>query len=46
MAEKLGMTVARLREELGNGEFEQWKVFWGWRSQIAELDLATKLNGG
>lgn len=46
LAEKLGMTVARLREEIGSGEFEQWKVFWGWRRQIEELELASKVNGG
>lgn len=31
------MTVARLREEMTNDEFEQWRVFWGWRHQMEEV---------
>lgn len=42
LAEKLGMTVARLRDDLSNQEFVEWQVFWGWRKQIQELEVATK----
>ncbi len=37
LAEKLGMTVGRLRAEMSQEEFTQWLVFWQRRAQRAEL---------
>jgi hypothetical protein len=31
------MTVARLRAEMGQGEFVRWQVFYGRRAQEIEL---------
>lgn len=37
MARMLGMTVARLRDEMGNGELVEWSAFLGLEAQWAEL---------
>lgn len=37
LAEKLHMTVARLRNEMPNDELLRWSVFYGRRAQDAEL---------
>lgn len=44
LAEKLGMTVARLRDEMSEAEFVGWSVFLGRRAQREEL--ASKTKGG
>lgn len=41
LAEKLGgMTVAELRERMGNDEFVQWSVYYGRRAQRDEIARA------
>jgi hypothetical protein len=37
LAEKLHMSVARLRREMGNDELMRWSVFFGRRAQDREL---------
>ena len=32
------MTVAQLSRVISSEEFEQWKVFWGWRKQWEEVN--------
>lgn len=38
LAEKLGMTVARLRRELSVAEFVGWSVYYGRKSQRIEME--------
>lgn len=38
LAEKLGMTVARLRREMSTTEFMQWGVYFGRKAQRRELE--------
>lgn len=38
VAERLGMTVARLRVDMTNDEFVRWAVYHGRRAQRAQLD--------
>lgn len=38
LAQKLGMTVARLRTELSSQEFVQWGVFYARKAQREELE--------
>ena len=33
LAERLGMTVAELRQRMGAGEFLEWGRFWAWRDR-------------
>ena len=40
LAEKLHMTVARLRREMPNDELVRWSVYFGRRNQEAELAAA------
>lgn len=40
LAQKLGMTVARLRAEMSNDEFVRWSVFYGRKAAREELALA------
>lgn len=37
LAQKLGMTVARLRAEMDNGEFVYWSRYYARRAQEREL---------
>lgn len=37
VARMLGMTVARLRHELGGGELVEWSAFLGLENQHVEL---------
>lgn len=37
LAQKLGMTVARLRQEMSNAEFVRWDVYYGRLAQQQEL---------
>lgn len=37
LAETLGMTVSSMREEMGQAEFTQWKVYFGRRAQRDEM---------
>lgn len=39
LATKLGMTVARLREEMTNEEFVYWCIYFGRKAQREELAL-------
>jgi hypothetical protein len=43
LAEKLHMTVGRLREEMSNEEFLLWNTYYARRSQQEELE---NLKGG
>lgn len=38
LAEKLGLTVGRLRSEMSNEEFLMWNVYYARQSQQAELE--------
>lgn len=38
LAEKLGMTVARLRAEMTNQEFLEWAIFYSRKAQREELE--------
>lgn len=38
LAQKLGMTVARLRTELSSQEFVHWGVFYARKAQREELE--------
>ncbi len=40
LAAKLGMTVARLRAEIGNDEYVHWQVYFARKAQREELELA------
>lgn len=44
LAQKLGMTVARLRAEMGQDEFVRWSVYYARKAQQDEL--AMKAGGG
>lgn len=37
LAEKLGMTVARLRAEMPNAEFVRWQMYYGRLAQRREI---------
>lgn len=38
LAEKLGLTVGRLRSEMDNEEFLLWNVYYARAAQVAELN--------
>lgn len=40
LAQKLGMTVARLRAEMTYREFMEWGVFYARKAQREELEMA------
>lgn len=40
LAERLGMTVRRLRQEMPAHEFMQWGVYFGRKAQRRELEIA------
>jgi uncharacterized protein YegP (UPF0339 family) len=44
LAQKLGMTVARMRREMSNGEFMLWSRFYARKAQAEEL--AQLMAGG
>ena len=44
LADKLGMTVSRLRHEIDTDEFMRWSVYYARKAQSAEL--ARKVGGG
>ena len=37
LAEKLGLTLGRLRSEMSNEEFLTWNVYYARSAQVAEL---------
>lgn len=39
LAEKLGMTVARLRREMSSMEFAHWAVWYGIKAQRRQQEL-------
>lgn len=39
LAEKLGMTVARLRREMSAEEFMRWGVYYGRKAQRREMEV-------
>lgn len=41
LAERLGMTVERMREEMSNAEYLQWRAFTVWRNAQRELAQTT-----
>lgn len=41
LADRLGMTVGRLRAEMSNDELLRWTVYYGRRGQAAELAAKT-----
>ncbi len=44
LAQKLGMTVARLRQEMPQAEFVQWHAYYARKAQREELEAA-KVKG-
>jgi hypothetical protein len=40
LAQKLGMTVARLRAEMSQGEFLEWGIYYARKAQREELAIA------
>jgi len=40
LAERLGMTVARLRREMSAEEFGRWDVYFGRKAQRREMAMA------
>lgn len=38
LAQKLGMTVARLRADMDNGEFVRWHMYYARKAQREELE--------
>lgn len=38
LAEKLGMTVARLRSEMSQAEFVRWQIYYGRIAQKREIE--------
>ena len=45
LAQKLGMTVARMRTEMSNDEFIHWGMYYSRKAQREELEL-NKVKGG
>jgi hypothetical protein len=45
LAQKLGMTVDRLRTEMSSGEFMRWGVYYGRKAQREELEAAAAKGG-
>ena len=43
LAQKLGMTVGRLRDEMSNDEFMHWGVYY---ARIAQREQLERLKGG
>lgn len=43
LATKLGMTVARLRDEMGSAEFTAWQIYY---ARIAQREELARLTGG
>ena len=41
LAQKLGMSIARLRAEMGQAEFVSWAMFYARRAQRDELSRLT-----
>jgi hypothetical protein len=46
LAQKLGMTVARLRAEMGNDEYVWWNVYYGRQAQRDELAMKSARGAG
>jgi hypothetical protein len=46
LAQKLGMTVARLRVELSNEEFTYWGTYYARKAQRQELETLKAKGGG
>lgn len=44
LAEKLGMTVARMRREMSQAEFMHWGIYYGRKAQ--RIELAKGGSGG
>ena len=40
LAAKLSMTVAQMRHEMSNDEFQHWHVFYARQNQQQELEMA------
>lgn len=45
LAEKLGMTVSRLRQEMSSFEFMQWGVYFGRKAQRQEMEVKRARQG-
>lgn len=45
LAEKLHMSVARLRREVSSQEFVQWSVYYGRKAQRQEMASKTAARG-
>lgn len=39
LAEKLGMTVARMRREMSSAEFAHWAVWYGIKAQRRQMEI-------
>lgn len=46
LAEKLGLTVARLRREMSSHEFMQWGVYFGRKAQRQEMEVKRRARQG
>lgn len=46
LAQKLGMTVAQLREQMGSDEFARWGVYYARIAQRLELERLKTGGGG
>jgi hypothetical protein len=45
LAEKLGMSVARMRDEVGAGEYMCWSIYHARKAQRAELAMKQAQHG-
>lgn len=45
LADRLGMTVARLRREMSSHEFTQWGVYFGRKAQRQEMEVKRARHG-
>lgn len=46
LAQKLGMTVGRLRAETSNAEFVRWAAYYGIQARRQELERLRAEGGG
>jgi hypothetical protein len=45
LAQKLGMTVARMRDEVSSDEWLRWSVYFGRKAQRQELEMKQAQSG-
>lgn len=42
LAQKLGMTVSAMREEMSNDEYVRWHIYYARKAQREEMELAKR----